>query len=148
MRNIVLACLVIIFTTLIVYMQVETHQFINLDDNAYITNNPHVASGLTVKNITWAFHSVYAGNWHPVTWLSHMADVQLYGLNPRGHHLTSVAIHITSTLLLFLLLLRLTGTLLQSLFVAALFALHPLHVESVAWVAERKDVLSRLLKFN
>jgi len=146
MRNIVSICLVLIITTF-VYMQVGNYQFINSDDNAYVTNNPHVSSGLTGENIAWAFHSVYAGNWHPITWLSHMADAQLYGLNPRGHHLSSVAIHIASTMLLFFLLLRLTGTLFQSLFVAALFALHPLHVESVAWVAERKDVLSGFFWF-
>jgi len=128
-------------------MQVGNHQFLNYDDDDYVTNNPHVSSGLSSQNIAWAFTSVEAANWHPITWLSHMTDVQLYGMNPRGHHLTNVVIHTVSTLFLFLLLFRLTGALWQSLFVAALFALHPLHVESVAWVAERKDVLSTLFWF-
>ncbi|MFZ2951270.1 MAG: tetratricopeptide repeat protein [Desulfuromonadaceae bacterium] len=132
---------------LIVYMQVGNHEFLNFDDYTYITNNPHVASGLTVPNIMWAVTSVDAANWHPVTWLSHMADVQLYGMNPRGHHLTNVAIHTFTALLVFFFLFRLTDGLWQSLFVAALFALHPLHVESVAWVAERKDVLSAFFWF-
>ena len=112
-----------------------------------LPKNPHVVSGITGKNIIWAFTSVDAANWHPITWLSHMADVQLYGMNPRGHHLTNVVIHTVSSLLLLLLLLRFTGSLWQSSFVAALFALHPLHVESVAWVAERKDVLSAFFWF-
>ncbi len=111
------------------------------------TNNPHVAQGITAANIFWAFTSVECTNWHPITWLSHMADVQFYGMNPRGHHLTSVVIHTISSLLLLLLLFRLTGSLWQSSFVAALFALHPMHVESVAWVAERKDVLSAFFWF-
>jgi tetratricopeptide (TPR) repeat protein len=102
---------------------------------------------MTAQNIAWAFTSIEAANWHPVTWLSHMADVEFYGLNPRGHHLTNVAIHAIAALLLFLLLVRMTAALEQSLFVAALFALHPLHVESVAWLAERKDVLSAVLWF-
>ncbi len=138
---------ILIVITLAVYMQAGNHQFLNYDDDAYVTINPHVASGITGRNIMWAFTSIEASNWHPITWLSHMADVQFYGLNPRGHHLTNVAIHTASALLLFLLLLRLTACLWQSFFVAALFALHPLHVESVAWVAERKDVLSAFFWF-
>lgn len=137
----------LIVITLAVYVQVGNHQFLNLDDNTYVTENPHVASGLTGSNILWAVTSVESYNWHPLTWLSHMADVQFYGMNPRGHHLTNVVIHAFATLLLFMLLLRLTGAPWQSSFVAALFALHPLHVESVAWVAERKDVLSALFWF-
>jgi tetratricopeptide (TPR) repeat protein len=136
-----MALTVIIFA---VYMQTGNHQFLNFDDNVYVTSNSHLASGITSKNIIWAFTSVYAANWHPLTWLSHMADVQFYGMNPRGHHLTNVVLHTVSSLLLLLFLLRSTGSLWQSSFVAALFALHPLHVESVAWVAERKDVLSAL----
>jgi len=128
-------------------MQVGNHEFVNYDDEVYVTKNPHVASGITAKNIVWAFTSIYGCNWHPITCLSHMTDVELYGMDPRGHHLTSVIIHIVSTLLLLFLLLRLTGALWPSAFVAALFALHPLHVESVAWVAERKDVLSALFWF-
>jgi len=140
--SIILVCLALVVLTLTVYMQVGSHQFIIFDDDTYVTQNEHVANGITVPNIVWAFTSVEEGNWHPVTWLSHMADVQLYGINARGHHLTNVAIHIASSLLLLCLLLRMTGSLWRSSFVAALFALHPLHVESVAWVAERKDVLS------
>jgi tetratricopeptide (TPR) repeat protein len=142
-----LIAIALMAVTLAVYFQVGNHQFLNLDDNSYVTDNSHVASGLSGANIRWAFTSVEASNWHPLTWLSHMADVQLYGMNPRGHHLTSVAIHTAAALCLFLLLVRITGDLWPSAFVAALFALHPLHVESVAWVAERKDVLSALFCF-
>jgi tetratricopeptide (TPR) repeat protein len=133
--------------TLAVYWQVGNHQFLNFDDNVYVTGNPHVTGGITGRNIVWAFTSVDAGNWHPLTWLSHMTDAQLFGMDPRGHHLTNVVLHALSTLLLLLLLIRLTGQRWHSAFVAALFALHPLHVESVAWVAERKDVLSGLFWF-
>jgi Tfp pilus assembly protein PilF len=142
-----LIAIALVAVTLAVYFQVGNHQFLNLDDNSYVTDNSHVASGLSGANIRWAFTSVEASNWHPLTWLSHMADVQLYGMNPRGHHLTSVAIHTAAALCLLLLLVRMTGDLWPSAFVAALFALHPLHVESVAWVAERKDVLSALFCF-
>jgi len=140
----VFLCMGLMVITLGTYMQAGNHQFLNLDDNDYVTGNAHVKSGITGKNIIWAFTSIdeVTGNWHPITWLSHMADAQLYGMNPRGHHLTSVVIHTISSLLLFLFLFRFTGSLWQSSFVAALFALHPMHVESVAWVAERKDVLS------
>jgi tetratricopeptide (TPR) repeat protein len=146
-RNVILIGTVLAVITLAVYMQAGNHQFVNYDDYAYVTKNPHVVNGITGNNIEWAFTSVEASNWHPITWLSHMADVQLYGMNPRGHHLTNVAIHIVSSLLLLLFLFRLTGSLWKSSFVAALFALHPLHVESVAWIAERKDVLSAFFWF-
>jgi tetratricopeptide (TPR) repeat protein len=106
-----------------------------------------VKGGLTGENVAWAFSATAMSNWHPLTWLSHMTDVQLFGLDPRGHHLTNVFFHAASTLLLFFLLAQITGAPWQSLFVAALFALHPLHVESVAWVAERKDVLSGFFWF-
>ncbi len=108
----------------------------------YVTDNRHVQDGLTVEGILWAFTTGHAGYWHPLTWISHMVDVQLFGLQPGWHHLTNLLFHLASTLLLFLVLHRMTKALWQSAFVAALFALHPLHVESVAWVAERKDVLS------
>ena len=108
----------------------------------YVTENPHVLEGLTWPGVAWAFTSSAASNWHPVTWLSHMVDCQLYGLRPAGHHLTNVLLHSANTLLLFLILSRMTGAMWRSACVAALFAWHPLHVESVAWVAERKDVLS------
>jgi len=134
--------ILLITTTLTVFMQTGDHQFINFDDDLYVSNNPHVIGGLTRENIAWAFTSTHAGNWHPLAWLSHLADVDLFGMNPRGHHLTSVFIHSASAFLLFLLLVQFTAALWRSFFVAALFALHPLHVESVAWIAERKDVLS------
>ena len=140
-------CLALVVITLAVYFQVGNHPFLDFDDNVYVTDNPHVATGLTGKNIAWAFTSIDAGNWHPITWLSHMADVTFYGMNPRGHHLTNLAIHVATSLLILLLLLRCTRLIWQSSFVAVMFALHPLHVESVAWVAERKDVLSAFFWF-
>jgi len=133
---------VLIVATIVVFWQVRNHEFITFDDNEYVTQNPHVKSGLTLPGAIWAFVAFHSNNWHPLTWLSHMMDCELYGLNPGGHHLTNLVFHILNTLLLFLVLKRMTGTLWRSSFVAALFALHPLHVESVAWVAERKDVLS------
>ena len=131
-------------STLAVYWPVTGHDFVNYDDTDYVTANPYVQAGLSAKGLAWVWHSEVARNWHPVTMLSHMLDCQLYGLRPGGHHLTSLLCHITNTLLLFLLLRWMTGALWRSGVVAALFALHPLHVESVAWVAERKDVLSTL----
>jgi Flp pilus assembly protein TadD len=134
--------LALALVTLAVYWPVSRHEFINLDDQEYITFNPHVISGLTLTNVAWAFKTTEAANWHPLTWISHMADCSLYGVKPAGHHLTNLFFHIADTLLLFLLLMQLTGALWRSFFVAAFFAWHPLHVESVAWAAERKDVLS------
>lgn len=142
-----LVSIILLIMTVSVYWQVGGHSFLNYDDTDYVTENPHVARGLTSENITWAFTSTDAANWHPITWLSHMADVQIYGMDPRGHHLTNVIIHAISSVLLFLLLFRMTGSCWPSAFVAALFALHPLHVESVAWVAERKDLLSAFFGF-
>lgn len=144
MRNATILCILMVLVTLAVYFQTAHHEFINFDDTLYVTDNPVVKGGVSPAAITWAFTTSAASNWHPVTWLSHLIDVQLFGLKPAGHHLMSVAIHAVSVLLLFLLLARITAAPWQSLFVAALFALHPLHVESVAWVAERKDVLSGL----
>src|SRR5579872_4512273 len=118
------------------------NDFVNFDDDVYVSQNAHVQGGLTWESIQWAFHNAESGNWHPLTWLSHMLYCQLFGLNPAGHHLTSVLIHALNTSLLFLALTALTGATWRSFFVAALFGLHPLRVESVAWVAERKDVLS------
>jgi tetratricopeptide (TPR) repeat protein len=135
-------CLFLIITTLAVFWQVKDHEFISYDDNHYVTENPQVQAGLTIKSLKWAFTSIHSANWHPLTWLSHMLDVQLFGLKAGWHHLMNLFFHIANTLLLFLVLHRMTKALWQSAFVAALFALHPLHVESVAWVAERKDVLS------
>jgi Tfp pilus assembly protein PilF len=137
-----LICLLLVIPTLAVYWQVRNHEFIGYDDVTYVTKNPHLQAGLSLEGITWAFTSKRAGNWHPLTWLSHMLDIQVYGMDPGRHHLTNVLFHIMNTLLLFLVFRRMTGALWRSAFIAALFALHPLHVESVAWVAERKDVLS------
>jgi hypothetical protein len=128
--------------TLAVYWQARGHEFIAFDDDLYVTANKNVQSGLTWRSIKWAFTTNQAYNWHPLVWISHMLDCQLYDLNPAGHHFTNVLLHIVNTLLLFLVLNRMTGSIWRSAFVAALFALHPLHVESVAWVSERKDVLS------
>src|SRR5206468_5292447 len=111
------------------------------DDPTYVTANPHLR-GLSLSTTAWAFTTFYTGNWHPLTWLSLALDYEMYGLHPRGYHLTSLFLHVANTLLVFLVLHRLTGALWRSTAVAALFGLHPLHVESVAWVAERKDVLS------
>ena len=116
--------------------------FITYDDPTYVTRNPHVTSGLNWANFRWAWQSREASNWHPLTWISHQADAQLYGLQPWGHHLTNVLLHALSSWLLFVALRKMTGQIWSSWFVAVLFGLHPLHVESVAWIAERKDVLS------
>lgn len=128
--------------TFAVFSPVGGFDFINFDDPDYVSNNPHIASGLDWNTVSWAFQSGYAGNWHPVTWLSHALDMQLFGLNAGRHHLVNVLFHIANSLLLLGVLRGMTGAFWRSAFVAALFALHPLHVESVAWVAERKDVLS------
>ena len=132
----------LVIVPFVLYLQVMGHSFVEYDDNLYVTGNPRVQAGLDSQSLRWAFTATDASNWHPLTWLSHLLDVRLYGLNPAGHHLTNLLFHAANTLLLFLALARMTGTAWQSGFVAALFALHPLHVESVAWVAERKDVLS------
>ncbi|HEV2391765.1 MAG TPA: tetratricopeptide repeat protein [Verrucomicrobiae bacterium] len=118
--------------------------FIDLDDDLYVTANDHVRAGLAWPSVKWAFSSTEATNWHPLTWLAHSLDCQLFGLQPWGHHLMSLLIHGLNAWLVFLLFTRMTGALWRSFFVAALFAIHPLHVESVAWIAERKDVLSTL----
>jgi len=139
-----IVCVFLIVMTLSVYWQVLGYDFVNYDDDQYITENPSVREGLTKKSILWAFTSFHIGNWHPLTWISHMLDCELFGLKPGMHHLTNLIFHTINTLLLFLVLRRMTGSIWRSGFVAALFALHPLHVESVAWIAERKDVLSTL----
>ncbi|HVM48518.1 MAG TPA: hypothetical protein VMU04_10855 [Candidatus Acidoferrum sp.] len=130
--------------TLLAFWPVLHGGFLNYEDTLYITQNPHVLTGLTLGNVGWAFGTAYYDYWHPLAWMSHMADMELFGLNPGWHHLTSLLIHVANTLLLFLVLRRMTGAVWRSGFVAALFALHPLHVESVAWVTERKDALSTL----
>jgi tetratricopeptide (TPR) repeat protein len=126
----------------IAYWPVLSFGFVRFDDPTYVTENPHIVNGLTWSNIQWAFTSGYGANWHPITWLSHMLDVQLFGFDGGAHHLTNVLLHGATTVLLFGGLFKMTGALWQSAVVAGLFGLHPIHVESVAWVAERKDVLS------
>jgi hypothetical protein len=135
-------CLALALSTFVVYWQVLNHDFIDFDDGLYVTENKNIQAGLTFKAIKWAFTTNQAYNWHPLTWLSHILDCQLFGLRPTGHHFTNVLFHIVNTLLLFLVFRQMTANLWRSAFIAALFALHPLHVESVAWVSERKDVLS------
>jgi tetratricopeptide (TPR) repeat protein len=132
----------LVFLTAAVYAQVIGHGFISYDDPIYVSENLVIQDGLTWKGFLRAFTTVTAANWHPLTWLSHMLDFQLFGMKPGLHHLMSVFLHVLNTALLFLVLRQMTGALWRSAFVAALFALHPLHVESVAWIAERKDVLS------
>ena len=132
----------LVIVTLAVYWQVNHYDFINLDDNIYVTENINIQSGITPDAIRWAFSTTYAEFWHPLTWLSLMFDYHFYGLNAGGYHVTNLILHILSTLLLFWLFNRMTQALWPSAFVAAVFALHPLHVESVAWISERKDVLS------
>jgi Flp pilus assembly protein TadD len=140
-RNVVL-CLLLIVATLALYNPVNRHPFVNYDDDRYVTENPHVHNGLTGDTFTWALTAMEQGNWHPVTWLSHALDWQLFHQNPTGHHFTSLLIHASNAVLLFLFLIYATGRVGPSWFVAALFALHPINVESVAWIAERKNVLS------
>ncbi len=141
-KQIPLIYLFLTAAALIAFWQVSQCDFINYDDPTYVTGNIHIRHGITIQAIRWAFTAGYAANWHPLTWMSHMLDVQLFGLNPRWHHLTNLLFHIANTLLLFFVFHRMTKAPWKSAFVAALFAIHPLHVESVAWVAERKDVLS------
>ena len=137
-----LVCIGLVAITWAVFGQTLAHDFVNFDDHVYVYENPQVVRGLSTEGIVAAFTHTHALNWHPLTTLSHMLDCQLYGLKAGGHHLTNVILHTVSVLLLFLMLKQITDAFWQSAFVAALFAIHPLHVESVAWIAERKDVLS------
>lgn len=132
----------LILVTFAVYAQVMGHEFVNYDDQMYVTENPIVQEGITFHGVVWAFRTLFASNWHPLTWLSHMLDYELFGLDSGGHHISSVLLHLANTLLVYLLLKYMTGDVRPSALVAALFALHPMHVESVAWIAERKDLLS------
>jgi len=134
----------LVLATLLLYGPVTHHEFLTLDDRPYVTKNIHVSTGLNLGNVVWAFSSFHASNWHPLTWISHMADCQLFGLNPGPHHLVNVVLHAANALLLFWLLQRATGTVWRSFLVAALFAVHPLNVETVAWVAQRKSLLCTL----
>jgi len=140
-RTFVLSLLLVAFT-LVLYNRVNHFSFINYDDCRYVYENVHVRAGLTWATLRWAITSLDEANWHPLTWMSHALDCQLFQLNPAGHHLTSVLLHAVNVVLLFLLLVRSTRRAGPSFFVAALFALHPINVESVAWIAERKNVLS------
>ena len=139
-----LICIVLAVATFVVYLPVRNHEFVRYDDDFYVTHNSNVKSGLSLQGLKWAFTTGHAANWHPLTWLSHQLDCQLFGLNSGYHHLVNILFHIANTILLFIFFNRMTKGVWQSAFVAGLFALHPLHVESVAWVAERKDVLSTL----
>src|SRR3984957_21001534 len=135
-------CVFLALAILAVFGQTARFGFVNYDDNKYIYDNPVVQKGLTWQGARWAWIYSEIGHWHPLTWLTHMADCEFYGLRPGGHHITNVALHTVATLLLFLVLRQMTGSLWRSAFVAAVFAIHPLRAESVAWIAERKDVLS------
>jgi tetratricopeptide (TPR) repeat protein len=138
----ILISLILFAATLLLYLPALNSAFVNYDDPAYVTSNSRVLKGLTWSNIAWAFTATTEANWHPLTWISHMGDVRLFGVNPRGHHLTSALLHAVNVVLLFFVLRKATGSLLRSAVVAGLFAVHPLNVECVAWVAERKSVLS------
>jgi protein O-mannosyl-transferase len=138
----VLICFLIVSSLALIYSQVTSFGFVNFDDPIYVKTNQGIIHGVTFDGIIWAFRYVYASNWHPLTWISHMLDIELFGMNPGMHHLTNVVFHILNSILLFLLFQRMTGAPWRSGAVAALFALHPMHVESVAWISERKDVLS------
>jgi tetratricopeptide (TPR) repeat protein len=140
-------CIFLALLTCGVYWNVLGNDFINYDDILYVTDNYHVTSGLSTANVIWAFTSDYASNWHPITWLSHMLDVELFSLNPRGHHLVNMLLHSANACLLFLVLVSFSEATFRSALVSVLFAIHPLHVESVAWIAERKDLLSTSFGF-
>ncbi|MAE61787.1 MAG: hypothetical protein CMJ49_10590 [Planctomycetaceae bacterium] len=149
----IVVCLLLAVAVLVVYGQTVTFDFVMYDDQQYIYENPIVSAGPTWEGVKWAFGSSHSSNWHPVTWLSHMVDCALFGRDadgvpkPAGHHAMNVVIHLVNTLILLLLLTRMTGRFWPSTFVATMFAVHPLHVESVAWIAERKDLLSTLFGF-
>ncbi len=143
-RSEFIICMFIIIAVFAAYWQLPKNSFISFDDDIYVTKNIHVQAGFSLENIKWAFTTFHAFNWHPVVWFSHMMDYQLFGLNASMHHLMSLLFHITNSVLLFIVLRSMTNTLWPSAFVAVLFAVHPLHVESVAWVSERKDLLSTL----
>jgi len=143
-QHILLIYLSLVLAALIAFEPLRHNDFISYDDAMYVTENTSVNQGFTLRSLRWAFTTTHAGNWHPLTWLSHTLDCQLFGLNPLSHHLINLLLHISNTLLLFSALKKMTAAPWQSAFVAALFVLHPLHVESVAWLAERKDVLSSL----
>ncbi|MBF0459640.1 MAG: tetratricopeptide repeat protein [Nitrospirae bacterium] len=137
-----LAAVCLVLAVVLVYLPVRNYDFIRYDDEKYVTENPQVIGGLTADGILWAFKTTEIGFWQPLPWLSHMADVWVFGLNAGGHHLVNVLFHLINTVILFIAVSALTGAVWRSAFMAALFALHPMHVESVAWIAARKDMLS------
>jgi protein O-mannosyl-transferase len=143
-----LICILLAAGVITVYWQVTGFDFINFDDPGYIIENQTVRQGITLDGIKWAFITVHAANWHPLTWISLMFDVQLFGVNPGMHHLINVIFHIINSILLFIVLRRMTGTIWKGAVVTALFALHPMHVESVAWISERswRESFCTLLK--
>src|SRR6202012_949862 len=134
-RGIWAGSVLVFLLTLAVFLPSVRWGFVNLDDFDYVYHNPMVSRGLTTQGVAWAFNGAHAANWHPLTWLSHMADCQIYGLHPGGHHLTSVLLHAATAIALFLALGQMTGAPWRSLLASALFAAHPLRAESVAWVA-------------
>jgi tetratricopeptide (TPR) repeat protein len=140
-RTNILLFLVLTIITLITYLQVSRFEFVAYDDDSYVYQNPHIRGGLGLAGVKWAFETFHSANWHPLTWVSHMMDVELFGLDAGKHHLVNLIIHILNTLLVFITFNRMTGRTWENAFIAACFALHPLHVESVAWVSERKDLL-------
>ena len=141
-RRELFVCLFLMVATYCAYQQVGGHEFVTFDDGLYITENIRIQSGMNLENIAWSFTTIHSSNWHPLTWMSHMLDVSLFKMHPGSHHLVSLFFHLVNSLLLFFVFRQMTGDIWPSAFVAALFAIHPLHVESVAWVSERKDVLS------
>ena len=138
-------CVCLAVVTWVVFAQTVRYDFVNYDDPQYVYQNTKIASGISLFNAAWAFTHIHSGNWHPLTTITHMLDCQLYGLKAGWHHFTNVLLHALAVVLLFVALRRMTGAVWRSAFVAAVFAVHPLHVESVAWIAERKDVLSAVL---
>lgn len=146
-RLIYLIIIILISATFFCYLPLRYNDFVTYDDYDYIVNNTQIHSGLNMENIRWAFSTSYFSYWHPLVWISHMADIELFGLNPKGHHLTNLFFHMANTVLLFLCLRLMTGGVWQSVFVAVLFCLHPMSVDSVAWAAERKNVLSTFFWF-
>src|SRR5262245_40317701 len=137
-------CVALVVIVLLLYAQTIQYDFVNFDDGVYVAQNPVVQQGLTTSNFAWAWTTMSAGNWHPLTWLSHMLDCQIFGLHPGWHHLVNALLHGANSVLVFIGLATMTGMVWRSALVAGLFAIHPLHVESVAWIAERKDLLSTL----
>ncbi|MBN2307521.1 MAG: glycosyltransferase family 39 protein, partial [Candidatus Hydrogenedentes bacterium] len=144
LRADVLICMGLLMVTAVAYSYAPHLSFVNFDDDVYVARNPQVLGGLRAEGVAWAFTTNHASNWHPLTWMSHMVDADLFGVQPAGPHVVNVLLHMANAVLLYIVLRAMTGAVWQAAFVAVLFAVHPLHVESVAWVSERKDVLSTL----